>query len=95
MGLSPRYRLIPRGLFSKKPKPPVEDRYGDDKTIHRVGHVDVEIGPDGNVCAVWFRCRLLPFSSSRVIDSRASDMRESMIERAADIKAIIFEEPPL
>ena len=29
-----------------------EDRYGDGKTIHRTGHVDVEIGPTGEVCAV-------------------------------------------
>jgi hypothetical protein len=68
-----------------------EDRYGDENTIHHTNTVDVEIGPDGEACAVWFRCRMLPFTSSRVIDSRASDMRETPPETLPGIKAIVFE----
>lgn len=95
-------RFLPRGLFStekirgwrpEKPKPPVfltgEDRYGDDRTIHHTGHVDVEIGPDDEVCAVWFRCRLLPFKSSRVVDGRVSDMTVAQAV-TTPIKAIVF-----
>jgi len=86
-------RFIPRGLFSKKPKQSNEFRYGDDGTIHHTGHVDVELGPTGTVVAVWFRCRMLPFSQSVVADSRVQSMLEN--PSAADIKAIIFEEPPV
>lgn len=36
--------------------------YGDDKTIHRTGIIDVEIDSGtGEVLAVWFRCLNLPF----------------------------------
>lgn len=36
-------------------------RYGHDKTIHRTGHLDVEVDVSGKVVAVWFRCLRLPF----------------------------------
>jgi hypothetical protein len=114
-----KFRLIPRGLFSKKsirnwaeptqkgilgyrpfgtkpkpsPKPPViqphENRYGDNRTIHSTGEVNVEIGPTGDVVAVWFRCRMLPFTQMRVIDSRASSMLKAA--PLAGIKAIVFD----
>ncbi len=49
--------------------------YGDGTTLHDTGHVDVEIGPDGHVCAVWFRCRTLAFQEHRVTAERAADVR--------------------
>jgi hypothetical protein len=66
-----------------------EDRYGDENTIHHTNTVDVEIGPDGEACAVWFRCRMLPFTQMRVIDSRASSMLKAA--PLAGIKAIVFD----
>lgn len=50
-------------------------RYGGDATIHRTGHVDVEVDRHGNVCAVWFRCVTLPFNQVRISDERAASMR--------------------
>lgn len=39
--------------------------YGDKNTIHRTGHLDVELDPAGNVTAVWFRCLRLPFKVNK------------------------------
>lgn len=49
-------------------------KYGGLGTIHQVGEVDVELGPDGNVAAVWFRCMLLPFTQVRVGAERAAQV---------------------
>lgn len=94
------FRFIPRGLFKVLSRyefrlrtPKKEDRYGDRNTIHSNGDVHVEIGPDGNVCAVWYRCRLLPFTQTRVIDSRASELLANSPAHMRPIKAIVFEEP--
>lgn len=48
--------------------------YGGVGTIHRTGHLDVEIH-DGKVVSVWFRCQPLPFQQSDVDAVRAKDMR--------------------
>lgn len=45
--------------------------YGGNGTIHSTKHLDVELGPDGTVIAVWFRCQMLPFVEHRVDESRA------------------------
>ena len=58
--------------------------YGHDRTIHRTTRLDVEVGPDGRVCGVWFRCAMLPFKESRVDDARAADLKRSM-----DLPAIL------
>lgn len=85
----------PLGTKPRPPGPPPskkkEDRYGDGNTIHHTNTVDVEVGPNGEVCAVWFRCRMIPFTSNRVIDSRASDMLETPPESLPGIKAIVFD----
>lgn len=72
-------------------KPEKEIRYGDDKTIHHTGDVNVEIGPEGDVVSVWFRCMMLPFTESRVGHRRASDMRQLPVCTMPSIKAIVFE----
>lgn len=70
---------------------PKEIRYGDDKTIHRSGDVNVEVGPEGDVVSVWFRCCLLPFTESRVDHRRAAEMRQHPVGGMSRIKAIVFE----
>jgi|GEM_PF-2975960 len=52
-----------------------ERRYGDDRTIHRTGEVNVELAGDGKVVSVWFRCALVPFTQTVVDDGRAAEMR--------------------
>ncbi len=69
-----------------------EFRYGDDKTLHRSGEVNVELGPEGDVVSVWFRCAVLPFTESRVDHRRAADMRQCPIDEMPRIQAIVFEE---
>lgn len=50
--------------------------YGGTGTIHRTGHVDVEVDEtNGDVVAVWFRCQPLPFKETRVASHRANEMR--------------------
>ncbi len=73
------------------PPPKKEDRYGDDKTIHSTGEVNVELGPDGNVVAVWYRCRMLPFTQTRVDPFRALEMLENPPGARVGIKAIVFD----
>lgn len=39
-------------------------------TIHGSGTIDVQLDPDtGEVVAVWFRCRTLPFTVSTALGS--------------------------
>ncbi len=53
--------------------------YGGDDTIHGNTSLDVEVDPDGNVTAVWFRCMRLPFRASRVTQERAGMFQDSPI----------------
>lgn len=72
--------------------------YGYDRTIHRTGEVNVEIGPDGEVCSVWFRCAMLPFTQSVVNQQRADEMHHAYQDPPPSIQAIDFqdrEEPSL
>ena len=48
--------------------------YGHDKTIHRTGHVDVEVDTEGRVVSVWYRCQPLPFFQTTVWKARADEM---------------------
>lgn len=50
--------------------------YGKAGTIHQTTGVNVEIGPDGRVVSVWFRCMTLPFDETRVSQERADEMRQ-------------------
>lgn len=74
--------------------------YGHDRTIHQTGDVNVEIGPDGQVVAVWFRCAMLPFTQHKVDAARAEDMLSAYSRPLARIQAIDFadredDKPPL
>lgn len=51
--------------------------YGHDKTIHSTKEVNIEIGPDGRVVSVWFRCLLLPFDVTNVNAARADEMEKA------------------
>ncbi len=72
---------------------PAEIRYGDDKTIHRTGEVNIERGQDGRVAAVWFRCRLLPFTDSRADSIREATMNEIYQKNPPPpLKAVVFDD---
>lgn len=72
-----------------------EHRYGDDRTIHRTGHVDVETDARGAVVAVWFRCHPVPFAQAAAGVERAAEMRRMYAEHpSAPVKAIVFDEEP-
>jgi len=60
-------------LFNRRKKRDVRV-YGNDKTIHRTGEVNVELDEKGNVVSVWYRCQPLPFTQRVVDDNRASSM---------------------
>ena len=82
-------------MLGAREVPPVAKtgrRYGGDGTIHQTGGVDVEIGPDGRVVSVWFRCAMLPFREARVDEGRAASMRAAYVEAPARIVAVEFEE---
>ncbi len=53
-------------ILNKLKRKTVEDEnfYGGDKTWHSTGTVDVQLNENGDVVAVWFRCRMLPFTQS-------------------------------
>lgn len=57
LGMKPTYK-------EKKPEKPQEEFYGGDGTWHSGGTIDVQLNKDGDVVAVWFRCRTLPFTQS-------------------------------
>lgn len=61
-----------------------ESFYGGDKTLHNTGTVDVQLNKDGDVVAVWFRCRMLPFTQSLTAGELPKQGHGS-------IKGIIFE----
>jgi hypothetical protein len=49
--------------------------YGGSDTLHRSEILNVEVDPDGRVCAVWYRCQMLPFRQADVPAERADEMR--------------------
>lgn len=51
-------------------------KYGYSGTIHKSRDLDVEIGPDGKVVSIWFRCMALNFNETVVGKDRAEEMRE-------------------
>lgn len=50
--------------------------YGDNRTIHGTTYLHVETDNHGNVVAVWFRCRALPFEQVKTDCIRAGEMKE-------------------
>jgi len=71
----------------KKPaEKPQENFYGGDGTIHNTGTVDVQLNKDGDVVAVWFRCRMLPFTQSAKYTEN-----EVPKQGPGSIKGIVFE----
>jgi hypothetical protein len=69
-------------------------RYGDNRTIHHSGKVSVEVGPEGRVVSVWFRCHPLAFTADTVGIERAEDMDRMYEKEPAPIRAIDFDEEP-
>lgn len=61
--------------------------YGGDGTWHQTGHVDVQLNKKGEVVAVWFRCRMLPFRESREYTKESTPKQGE-----GSIKGIVFEE---
>lgn len=53
--------------------------YGDGGTIHKRGHLDVEVYK-GRVVSAWFRCQALPFRLIEVDKLRARDMTRAYKE---------------
>jgi hypothetical protein len=81
LGFKPKY---------KKPKPAEVEAsrfYGGDDTWHQTGTVDVQLDEDGNVVAVWFRCRTLPFKQSTHIFPAGY----GPLQGEGSIKGIVFE----
>lgn len=66
-------------MFGRKKRPSDSYFYGDGNTIHDTDHIDVEVDSSGEVVAVWFRCKMLPFKARAVDDNRAMDMRTHRI----------------
>lgn len=69
-------------------------RYGDNKTIHRTGELNIERDPEtGAVVSVWFRCALIPFTDHVVDTERAESMRNAYKEhKVPSLQAIVFED---
>jgi hypothetical protein len=93
-----RRRTVRRSTdVSKRPLAKEELRYGDDGTIHRTGHLDVEVDNYGKVVAVWFRCMPLPFEQSHAEPHRALDMNRmysgasAITDKPRKIKAVVLE----
>jgi hypothetical protein len=51
-------------------------------TIHGSSTIDIQLGEDGSVVAVWFRCRTLPFTVSKVPGRRVMqpDLKVTAVE---------------
>jgi len=63
-----------------------ENFYGGDRTWHSTGTVDVQLNKEGDVVAVWFRCKMLPFTQSRKYTC------DSLPQQGpGSIKGIVFE----
>jgi len=76
-------------LIDKLKRKTVEDEnfYGGDGTIHSTGTVDVQLNKDGDVVAVWFRCRMLPFTQSTKYTTDSLPR-----QGPGSIKGIVFED---
>jgi hypothetical protein len=60
-------------------------------TIHGTRNVNIEVGPDGKVVSVWFRCMLVPFDVDFVDTRRAAEMRDAYTrDGVLPVDAIIF-----
>ncbi len=70
------------------------DRYGYERTIHRTTTVDVELGPDGDVVSVWFRCMMIPFTQHKVSAQRADEMRRAFASFKGELLAVDVEINP-
>lgn len=70
----------------RTPKP-VPGFYGGNGTIHSTGTVDVQLNKDGDVVAVWFRCRMLPFTQSTKYTADSEPQ-----QGPGSIKGIVFED---
>lgn len=70
--------------------------YGNGGTIHGNTELDIEIGPDGKVVAVWFRCQPLPYRAYPANAERAADMRRMYQEGACKTKlcGVEVKDPP-
>lgn len=69
-----------------------ERRYGDDKTIHRTGEVNVEVDEHGKVVGVWFRCQHLPFDQTVVKAERARELGDLYAVPPPSLKAVVLED---
>ena len=76
--------LMLRPVYRKPKADP--NFYGGTGTIHSTGTVDVQLNKDGDVVAVWFRCRMLPFTQSSTYT--ANDLPK---QGEGSIKGIVFE----
>lgn len=76
-------------ILDKFKRKTVEDEnfYGGNGTIHSTGTVDVQLNKNGDVVAVWFRCRMLPFTQSK--REYTADLLPAQGQRS--IKGIVFE----
>lgn len=75
--------------FKRKTVEDSENFYGGDKTWHSTGTVDVQLNKKGEVVAVWFRCRMLPFTQS--VRDFDGEHYVPVPESLGSIKGIVFE----
>ncbi len=68
--------------------------YGYTGTIHQTTELDVELGPDGSVVAVWFRCMALPFRVTKATDQRAAEMERLYQQNVRQRLVAVDLEPP-
>jgi hypothetical protein len=67
--------------------------YGGDNTIHKTGHLDVEVNYKGEIIAVWFRCQHLPFKVTYdTTRKRTWDMAVLYAGIKPKINAVVLEE---
>lgn len=78
-------------LDKLRPKTVDDDKnfYGGDKTWHSTGTVDVQLDKSGKVVAVWFRCKMLPFTQS--VRDYDGGLYVPVSESLGSIKGIVFE----
>lgn len=69
-----------------------ELRYGDGATAHRTGTIDIEIGPDGKVAGVWFRCMYLPFTQAVVGPDRARVLNDIYKDTKHKLIAVVVDD---
>lgn len=63
----PGYALVPpSGQDYRIPAFSRRHTYGGSGTIHRTGTIDIQITPNGDIAAVWYRCLSLPFTVSQI-----------------------------